>query len=255
MSDLTSAAIVDPIRGATGLESQADQRRRLAADRALQQAETEVRPVTSFVAGSAGNLLAPESIAAFAVGEGLARPLSQSVRSVNSAIPTVEEGFIGPTLDASRLIRTTADFRDAVGVKYQALYDQGYTDTMDLVRRGLVANDPTVIGSRVDSIARDGLRDWLSSKPVGIQEGPGRMIAVNRRLYDPFGSGAYRIPDVYIPSTQSVFDGSIGFKTSEWNQTIQFHDFSGGGNVIIVRPTQMLVPAGQPQGSYGLIFR
>ena len=81
------------------------------------------------------------------------------------------------------------------------------------------------------------------------------MVAVNRRLYDPFGSGAYRIPDVYIPSTQSIFDGTIGFKTSEWSQTIQFHDFSGGGNVTIFRPTQMPVPVGQPSGSYGLIFR
>lgn len=169
---------------------------------------------------------------------------------VRSAIPAVDEGFIGPTLDRSGLIRTTADLRDAVGVRYQALYDQGYTVTMNRVRQGLVANNPTAIGSEVDSFARTGLRQWLGSQ--GISE---QMVRVNRRLYDPFGSGVYRIPDVYIPSTKSVFDGTIGFKTSEWDQTIQFHDFSDWGNVTIVRPTQMPVPAGQPQGSYGLIFR
>lgn len=137
--------------------------------------------------------------------------------------------------------------------RYQQLYDQGYAVTMNRVNQGLVANNATAIGSEVDSFARTGLRDWLLNTE-GIQEGPGQIIAVNRRLYDPLGSGAYRIPDVYIPGTQSILDGTIGFKTNAWQQTIGFHNFSGGGNVTIVRPTQMPVPVTQPPGSYGLFF-
>jgi hypothetical protein len=144
-----------------------------------------------------------------------------------------------------------AEFDAAVGVRYQQLVDQGYTDTMDLVARGLVRNDPTVIGSRVDSIARTGLRDWLRNVE-GIQEGPGQIIRVNRRLYDPSGGGAYRIPDVYIPGARSIFDATIAEKTNLLPQTIDFHAFSGRGNVTIVRPSTLVTPGAQ--GSYGLRF-
>jgi hypothetical protein len=121
---------------------------------------------------------------------------------------------------------------------------------MDLVTRGLVKNDPMVIGSRVDSIARTGMRDWLSSVE-GIQEGPGQIIRINRRLYSPTGTGAYRIPDVYIPGARSVHDATIAEKGFS-PQTIDFRAFSGGGNVTIVRPSTLVTPGAQ--GSYGLYF-
>lgn len=122
---------------------------------------------------------------------------------------------------------------------------------MDLVARGLVKNDPTAIGSRVDSIARTGMRDWLMNVE-GIQEGPGQIIQVNRRLYDPAGSGAYRIPDVYVPGVRSIFDATIAEKTISLPQTIDFRAFFGGGNVTIVRPSTLVTPGAQ--GSYGLRF-
>lgn len=160
------------------------------------------------------------------------------------------EGFIGPTIGRSGY-RTMAEFRDAVGARYQQLYDQAYADTMDLVSQGLVKNDPMVIGGRVDSIARTGLRDWALNVE-GIQEGPGRILQVNRRLYDPTGGGAYRIPDVYIPGARSIFDGTIAEKTNLLPQTLDFRAFSGGGNVTIIRPTTLITPGAQ--GSYGLYF-
>jgi hypothetical protein len=144
-----------------------------------------------------------------------------------------------------------AEYRDAVGATYQQLYDQGYSLTVNRVNQGLVANDPLVIGSEVDTFARDGLRQW-SLNVEGIREGPGRIIQINRRLYDPSGSGAYRIPDVYIPGAGSIFDGTIAPKTAFMPQTVEFNAFSLGGNVTIVRPNQLVT--GGVQGSYGLYF-
>ncbi len=160
------------------------------------------------------------------------------------------EALIGPTIGRSGY-RTMPEFDAAVGAKYQRLVDQGYADTMDLVGRGLVKNDPMVIGSRVDSIARTGMRRWLANVE-GIQEGPGRIIQINRRLYNPAGTGAYRIPDVYIPGARSVYDATIAEKTISLPQSIDFRAFSGGGNVTIVRPSTLVTPGAQ--GSYGLYF-
>lgn len=159
------------------------------------------------------------------------------------------EGVIGPTIGRSGY-RTMGEFDAAVGTKYHQLVDHGYADTMDLVGRGLVKNDPMVIGSRVDSIARTGMRDWLL-QVEGIQEGPGRIIQINRRLYNPAGAG-YRIPDVYIPGARSVYDATIAEKSISLPQTIDFRAFSGGGNVTIVRPSTLVTPGAQ--GSYGLYF-
>ncbi len=105
-----------------------------------------------------------------------------------------------------------AEFDAAVGAKCQQLVDQGYAQTMKRVGQGLVKNERMVIGSEVDSAARQGMRDWLRSVE-GIQEGPGRIVQINRRLYDPTGTGAFRIPDVYVPGARSVYDATIAEKT------------------------------------------
>jgi hypothetical protein len=173
----------------------------------------------------------------------------KSVSVPSTAVAEVGEEF-GPWIGRSQY-RTTAEFSDAVAAKYQQLYDQGYSLTMQDVAQGLVKNDPMVIGGKVDTFARTGLRDWLSNAE-GIEEGPGSIIQVNRRLYDPCGSGAYRIPDVYIPGANTIFDGTIAYKTNLLDQTIDFNAFSGGGNVTIIRPSGLVTNG--VQGSYGLYF-
>jgi hypothetical protein len=89
------------------------------------------------------------------------------------------------------------------------------------------------------------MRRWLAREDIA--EGPGQVIQINRWLRDPAGSGAYRIPDVRIPSANIVFDGTIGWKSTTTPQIIDFRGFSGGNNVMIVRPTQL-------GGSHGLVF-
>jgi hypothetical protein len=135
---------------------------------------------------------------------------------------------------------------DATLLRYQQFYEDGYALTMRRVQRGLVENDRMAIGSEVDAYARRRLRGWLSAE--GIEEGPGQLVAVNRRLYDPTGGGAYRQPDVYVPGARLIFDGTIGKKTSTLGQMVDFRRFSGGANVVIVRPAA-------EGGSYGLVFK
>ena len=145
--------------------------------------------------------------------------------------------------------RSISEFTDAATAKYQALYDESYAKTMKRVNLGLLPNDPFVIGNRTNSLAQVGLRDWLNAENIG--EGSGQIIQVNRRLYDPFGSGNYRVPDVYIPDAQTILDGSLQFKTSATSQVADYHSFSGGANVVIIRPPA--APEGWASGSYGIL--
>ena len=63
------------------------------------------------------------------------------------------------------------------------------------------------------------------------------LMQVNKRLYDPSGSGAYRIPDLRV--NNHVFDLTIGEKfAGQTSQVDDFINFSGGARVIIIRPTQ-----------------
>ena len=70
---------------------------------------------------------------------------------------------------------------------------------------------------------------------------------MNQYLRDPVESGAYRIPDLYVPGASQIYDATLGYKWFETTPQIRdFYQFSGGSRITIVRPT----PLG---GSYTLI--
>ena len=71
------------------------------------------------------------------------------------------------------------------------------------------------------------------------------LIQVNRYLPNPTGTG-YRIPDVSIPDADQIFDATIGNKFWSNLQVKDFFQFSGGGSITIVRPTQV-------GGSYSVV--
>jgi hypothetical protein len=100
----------------------------------------------------------------------------------------------------------TPTLGDSVPAKYQQVYNEADALVQRQVALGAIANDPLVIGGRTDAIARFNLRSWLRDSQ-GITEGRGSIVEVNRRLYDPSGSGAYRVPDVRIPGESIIFDG------------------------------------------------
>jgi RHS repeat-associated protein len=175
-----------------------------------------------------------------------ARPAgSAQLPIVNPSFTPVSVPRSAPAAGIGRTNWTVSQFADEVFVRYQQFYDQAYGRVQARVARGLMPNDLTKIGQVVDSRARSAMRRWLAREDIA--EGPGQVIQINRWLRDPAGSGAYRIPDVRIPSANIVFDGTIGWKSTTTPQIIDFRGFSGGNNVMIVRPTQL-------GGSHGLVF-
>lgn len=171
-----------------------------------------------------------------------------TVRLIGSGAEALDAAD-GSVLIGNSGFRSIGEFTDAVTENYQRLYDEHYADTMELVSRGFVENDPLVIGGRTDTLARVDLRDWINEE--AIDEGPGQIIQINRRLYDPLGTGRFRIPDVYIPESRTILDGSLQFKTSSTSQVSDFRAFSGGANIIMIRPASAL--SSRVSGSYGIV--
>lgn len=180
---------------------------------------------------------------------GLAGRAGATARVLDDVASSAAEG---ESLIGNSGFRNIGEFTDAVIANYQRFYDEHYADTTYLVSRGFVDNDPIVIGSRTDVLARVSLRNWLENVE-NIDEGPGLIIQVNRRLYDPAGSGAYRVPDVYIPGSKTILDGSLQFKTGSISQVRDYRAFSDEANVTIVRPAA--AGSSDVAGSYGILYR
>jgi len=128
---------------------------------------------------------------------------------------------------------------DAIIANYQRYYNDAWQATVQRFNRGKIVipegmHWKTVLGRETDAIARARLRRFLARE--GIPEGHGADVLVNRWLRDPSGSGAYRIPDVRLPNSRTILDGTIGSKTPTSPQIIDFRNFSGGDEVLIVRP-------------------
>ena len=123
---------------------------------------------------------------------------------------------------------------------YQRYYNDAWQQAVKRFNMGEITipqgqNWKTVLGQYTDAAARARLKNFLQG--AGIPEGPGTDVLVNRWLRGPSGSGAYRIPDVRLMQTGNILDGTIGDKTLSSPQVQDFINFSGGNNVIIVRPT------------------
>lgn len=81
------------------------------------------------------------------------------------------------------------------------------------------------IGLFADAAARAQLLDY--NKAIGVPEGPGQIISLNRWAYDMQGSGLYVRPDVLFdlgPSQRSWIDGKTTFLDTQ-TMTKQFEDF------------------------------
>jgi hypothetical protein len=151
----------------------------------------------------------------------------------------------------SSLSVQSSSFAERVFVRYQGFIDDAYTAGLKAQAAGRLKPIPrlapeTQLGQYVDRFARADLMNWLKSERIA--EGPGGLVQVNRHLRDPLGSGTYRIPDIQLPGSGIIFDGTISSSKSIFSpQIIDFNSFSGGNNIVIIRPTQL-------GGSYGLVF-
>ena len=62
------------------------------------------------------------------------------------------------------------------------------------------------------------------------------LTRINQRLYLEGDSGKYRIPDVYFPQSGTILDGTLGTKTLNTSQIIDFRTATGNASIGIVRP-------------------
>jgi hypothetical protein len=88
--------------------------------------------------------------------------------------------------------------------------------------------------------SRDDLRLFAQAQGHGPD-----LVRVNQRLYLEGTSGPYRIPDLYFPQSRTIFDGTLGTKTLQTRQIIDFRTATGNRPVGIVNP-------GAPDGFYWL---
>jgi RHS repeat-associated protein len=150
----------------------------------------------------------------------------------------VLDGVSGRLYPLNSRLTTATRFSDLITSKYTDLYNQSAAKVFEDFNAGRIVVGPgqsarAVIGGRIDALTRVRLTRYLRAE--GIAEGPGTSILVNRRLYDPLGSGLYRVPDVYLPNDRLILDGTIG-KSFNSPQVQEFVGFSLGAEVKLIFP-------------------
>ena len=98
---------------------------------------------------------------------------------------------------------TPEEFVGEIRKRYQAAFADGVNkaqETLDKGARPIGANVPLELqmGILADWHAQQELRDYLNS--IGVPEGPGQLVALNRWAYFQDGSGLHAQPDVLTDS-------------------------------------------------------
>jgi hypothetical protein len=103
--------------------------------------------------------------------------------------------------------------------RYQAAFKEGFERATSKLAGGeLLLRYPTdmpqqlQIGLEADRLAKEGVSDYL--RRIGVPEGPGQLVALNRWAYDRQGSGFYVRPDVLVdlgPNTRHWIDGKSSY--------------------------------------------
>lgn len=154
-----------------------------------------------------------------------------------------EGEFVGPLIGRSGF-RTSGDFAEAIGARYQGYVDDAYVVGQRLESQGLLRGNPnTRLGDYVDRTSARDLKAYLRSE--GVSEGAGSLVEMNRWLRDPAGSGLYVKPDVRIPAAGRIYDATVGFKPYDSTQIMRFGQYSAGDRITVVRPI--------PMGSYSVV--
>ena len=139
--------------------------------------------------------------------------------------------------------------RGGLEAVYRARYVSGYqravVDVDARLASGRLINgtrqpDHLFRANEIDRFARDDLRLFAQAQGHGPD-----LVRVNQRLYLEGTSGSYRVPDLYFPQSRTIFDGTLGTKTLQTRQIIDFRTATGNRPVGIVNP-------GAPDGFYWL---
>jgi RHS repeat-associated protein len=146
----------------------------------------------------------------------------------------------GPADSAAANAVETETLGSRVATAYQQFYNEAWQQTTRKFVAGDIEVSPgqnlrTVLGQETDAAARTAMKDWIE------REGLSDQVLINKRYYDPSGSGMYRIPDVQIPSENLILEGTIGTKSANTPQIRNLTDWSGRAPRIIT-PTITPLP-------------
>ncbi len=165
------------------------------------------------------------------------RAVVEAPARVEAATPsTTTADFIGPVIGKSGF-RSPAAFADKVGELVQQFTDQAYPLALRAQQAGkLRGYRDFQVGNAVDRIVADDLRAFLKSEQIA--EGPGQLIQINRRLYDPAGSGQFVRPDVRIPNANRILEVTVGNKQIGGRQLQAYLNYSNDYTTVI-RPENL----------------
>ena len=130
-----------------------------------------------------------------------------------------------------RVESALAENKSTLALRFEDAYAAGTRLESNGLLRG---NANTRLGDYVDRTSARDLKAYLRS--VGVSEGSGSLVQMNRFLRDPEGTGLYVRPDVRIPAANRIFDATVGFKPYNSTQITRFGQYSGGDYITIVRP-------------------
>jgi YD repeat-containing protein len=133
----------------------------------------------------------------------------------------------------------------AYKARYTSAYEQGLIDVDSRIVSGSLKNmtsqpDHLFRANQIDAFARRDLRRFAAEQGHGSD-----LVRINQRLYLEGASGKYRVPDLYFPQSKTIFDGTLGTKSLNTPQIIDFRTATGNAPVGIVNPNA-------PNGFYWL---
>lgn len=127
--------------------------------------------------------------------------------------------------------------RQALRTYHEAVND-AYAEGSSLLDKGRLPiyseqmGERVALGIFVDRRANDAMGDWLGN--LGLKEGAGTGIELNRWLRDPIDERNHRVPDVRIGN--KIFDATIWDKRATTPQIQAFRNFGQPNEIIVVKP-------------------
>jgi hypothetical protein len=129
--------------------------------------------------------------------------------------------------------------------RYQAAFKDGFEraqmrlDAGESLRYPVDMPRQLQLGLAADDFAKTRIKDYL--RAIGVAEGPGQLVALNRWAYDGRGSGFYVRPDVLIdfgPSYRHWIDGKSSYINSGVapQQLQDFFRFTGSQTGTVATP-------------------
>ncbi len=120
--------------------------------------------------------------------------------------------------------------------RYAAAYERGLAKVdaelaVGEIRAPIGQPEHLFRANQVDDFARRDLRAFALEQGHGID-----LVRINQRLYLEGTSGPYRIPDLYFPQSGTILDGTLGFKSAQTPQIMDFRAANNNAPIGIVRP-------------------